>query len=192
MVSTFCLGIPSDFTRLTFEKEFFGRQFHVIDGQVLTTIPWTPGERWVRFTYTIPNEDARRVWEHRLDVPCEHLLIRVQHERPEEITSNLGGDGDVRQGETVFEFKGEQLAGQEVVQITLGQLPRPWTFYARWSALAVLMGLVMITVVWKRLKRLRQKLFDTGTKSPTSTIQQRDTQVSRRPRYARKRRRRAA
>ena len=26
MVSTFRLGIPSDFTRLTFEKEFFGRQ----------------------------------------------------------------------------------------------------------------------------------------------------------------------
>ncbi len=81
---------------------------------------------------------------------------------------------------------------QDVVQITLGKLPRTWTFYARWSALAVLVGLVMITVVWKRLKRLCQKMFGTGTKSPMSTIRQLDTQVSRTPRCARKRRRRAA
>ena len=98
------------------------------------------------------------------------------------------------QSEAVFEFTGEQLAGQDVVQITLGKLPRPWTFYARWSALAVLVGLVMVAVVWRRLKRLCQKWFGTGRSRQASDRRSGNSTHSglATPKPSRKRRRRAA
>ncbi len=39
--ATLRLSIPSDFRRTTFEKEFYGRQFTLIDGHLVTDIPWT-------------------------------------------------------------------------------------------------------------------------------------------------------
>lgn len=192
MVATLRLGIPSDFIRLTFEKEFFGRQFDVVDGQVITTIPWTPGTRWLRYTYTLPSEDARGVWERQFDVPCEHLLIRVRHERPHEVTSNLGAAVDVKPGEAVFEFAGESLPAGRVVQITLGRLPRLWTYYARWTALAVLAGLVIGTAAWRWLKRPRRAVADAVTEVFEPPIQKLATlRVGARNR-TRKQRRRAA
>ncbi len=192
MVSTFRLGIPMDFSRLTFEKEFYGRQFHVIDGQVLTTIPWTPGDHWLRFTYTVPNQDARRVWEHPLDIPCDHLVIRVRHERPEEIVSNLGAAAEVTSGEARFEFRGQQLAGQELVKITLGPLPRPWTFYARWTAVALLTGLVTVTICGRWLRQRRRAMDNAVAKESEPAIGRRASQRSRTSKIARHRRRCAA
>ena len=129
MAATFRLGIPADFDRLTFQEEFFGRQFHLINGQVVTTIPWTPGRRWLRFTYSIPNEEAHCVWEHRLDVPCEHLLVRIHHEHPEEITSNLGEATEVTEGEAVFESARCLVGGSPGPGIA-GSFASTWTFTA--------------------------------------------------------------
>ena len=42
---TLRLSIPSEFTKVTFDKEFFGRQFQLINGAIVTQIPWTPGQR---------------------------------------------------------------------------------------------------------------------------------------------------
>lgn len=41
--ATLRLSIPSDFHRTTFHKEFYGRQFTLIDGRLVTDIPWAPG-----------------------------------------------------------------------------------------------------------------------------------------------------
>ncbi len=193
MAATFRLGIPADFDRLTFQQEFFGRQFHLVNGQVVTTIPWTPGKRWLRFTYSIPNEEAHCVWEHQLDVPCEHLLVRIHHEHPEEITSNLGEFTEVTEGEAVFESAGTLSAGH-LVQVSLGQLPRAWTYYARWLALVVL-GVSVMGAAWLRGRRQRQvvdTVIATAANAPPPNIRPSETGQSRVGKQARKKRRRRA
>jgi len=187
---TFRLGIPSDFARLTFEEEFFGRNFHAIDGQVVTDIPWTPGQRWVRFTYSIPNEDAHRVWERKLDVPCDYLRIRVQHERPEEISSNLPSGDEVSASEAVFESTGGILPSGHMVQVTLGHLPRPWTVYARWWALAALLGSVAVVAVLRWPKRSREVEGSESADKGSADAIQHSAHESLEPRPSRGKRRR--
>lgn len=144
---TLSLGIPMDFERLTFDKEFFGRQFVISGGRVVTNIPWTPGPRWLRYTYSIPNEDVGRLLLRKLDLPSEHVRIRVLHDQPEEVTCNLPAVTDVAPGEAVFQTGGELLPAGHEIQVTLGRLPLPWMVYARWSALAVLLGLMAAAAV---------------------------------------------
>ena len=40
---TLQLAIPADFERTTFEEEFFGRRFSVVEGKLVTGVPWPPG-----------------------------------------------------------------------------------------------------------------------------------------------------
>ena len=189
MIPTFHLGIPSDFSRLTFEKEFFGRQFHLIDGQVLTTIPWTPGQRWIRFTYSIPNDESRRVWEHRFDVPCEHAVIRVQHERAEDVASSLGAPSSVQSGEAVFELSKDQLAGIDSIQITLGKLPVPWTSFAKWIAAGILLTLIGSVYL---LRRVRRKASRVAVDASLRKLDHHDAHATRARKSRRKQQRRAA
>ena len=49
------LSIPPDFERTTFDQEFFGRRFAVVNNKVVTSIPWPPGERELRYTYVLRN-----------------------------------------------------------------------------------------------------------------------------------------
>jgi hypothetical protein len=144
---TLTLGIPMDFERLTFEEEFLGRRFAVSDGRVVTSIPWTPGPRWLRYTYSIPNENASRVLRRKLDLPSERVRIRVFHNRPGEVASNLPAPTDGSPGEVVFQSAGERLPAGYEIQVRLGRLPLPWMVYARWSALALLLGLVAVALV---------------------------------------------
>ena len=81
---TMRLNIPSDFERVTFEKEMFGSQFQAIDGKLVTGMPWTPGPQWLRFTYTVPAAAIRGVWQRPLDAPCESIRVRVKPSRPED------------------------------------------------------------------------------------------------------------
>ena len=48
---TLQLSIPDDFQKVTFQREFFGRRFAVRDGRLVTSLPWEPGTREVKFTY---------------------------------------------------------------------------------------------------------------------------------------------
>ena len=134
---TFSLGIPLDFQRLTFEKEFFGRGFSIVDDRLVTSLPWEPGPRWLRFTATVPNDQALRRWERRLDGPCENLRVRVVHDKPGQVRCNLPSVAGDPAGERVF-AAAEALAADQVLWIELGSLPLPWTRYARWGALLVL------------------------------------------------------
>jgi hypothetical protein len=86
---TLQLNIPADFQRVTFDHEFFGRRFSVVDGKLATGIPWTPGRRELAFTYTLRNQDACRVWRRPLDLPCQQLSLRVDHHTPREVSANL-------------------------------------------------------------------------------------------------------
>jgi hypothetical protein len=154
---TMRLSIPAEFERATFEEEFFGRRFSLAEGALVTGIPWPPGQREIKFTYVLRNEKKYSALQRPMDLPCEHLRVRVrtsnQIRRPDILvwlgkgqarTSVLSSSGD-GSGEAVFESTGETLPMGHVLHVDLGRLPLPLMAYARWIAVAVL-ALLMATV----------------------------------------------
>lgn len=139
---TLQLHIPSDFERITFEKEQFGSQFQVIAGRLVTGLPWTPGRQWLKFTYTLRAEAVQGVWRRVMDAPCESLRVRVRHSGPEEIGCNLPPAADGPPGEKVFQSGAGVLSAGDEIRVELGTLPRAWTVYARWVTLFLLVGLI--------------------------------------------------
>jgi len=82
---TLRLGIPADFSTITFNDDFFGRRFSLVGGKLVTGIPWTPGSRELKFTYVLRNSQRSSAWERSLDLPCEDLRVEVHTETPDEI-----------------------------------------------------------------------------------------------------------
>ncbi len=152
---TLALAIPMDFDRATFHEEFYGRRFSVAGDRLVTHIPWTPGRRELKFTYTIPNQERHRVWQRPLDLPCDSMRVQITHDRPEEVTCNLGSMTALESGERVYEAAHAPLPAGYVVRVELGQLPQPWTAYGRWVALAAL-GTLIVGVVVRRSQRPKQ------------------------------------
>jgi hypothetical protein len=150
---TLRLNVPPDFERVTFEKEMFGSQFHALDGRLVTGLPWTPGPRWLRFTYTLPAEAIRGVWQRPLDAPCESIRVRVSRRGPKAIACNLPPLADNPQDEEVFQSSAGVLPAGHVVRVDWGGVSLPWTVYARWAALLVLAGLIAGAAVMLRRTR---------------------------------------
>ena len=152
---TLQLQIPPDFDRATFNEEFFGRRFTVVDGKVVTGIPWPPGRRELKFTYVLRNTQSFRSWLRPLDLPCSKVLIRVQNTKAAEVACDLprlSRDGDT---DVVFESDGPELAAGHLLSVELGHLPVSWISRARWLALAVLGGLIAVAS-WVVLRRPSQ------------------------------------
>jgi hypothetical protein len=151
--TTFRLSLPSEFARVTFEKEFFGRQFHVNQGRLETGIPWTPGERELKFTYRLPFEG--RYWSFRrpLDLPCDYVRVSVARDQIPDVASNLQKVSET-DAAVVFEATGELLPAGYTIQVELGNLPVPWTTYARWGAFATL-GVLVTGTTFLILRRRR-------------------------------------
>jgi hypothetical protein len=139
---TLRLSIPADFQRTTFDQEFFGRHFSLADGKLVTSIPWTPGPRELKFTYVLANPESRFHWDRPLDLPCSELTLIIRTDRPDEVCCNLGAR-PLRHGDVVtFALNGRNLPAGQVIRVDLGRLPMPMMAYGRWLALAVLIGLV--------------------------------------------------
>jgi hypothetical protein len=141
-VVTLRLSIPSDFERVTCEKEFFGRHFLLIDGRLLTGIPWPPGKRVLEFTYVLPNEKRPAVWRRSLDLPCSHLQLTVNTNKPGDIRCNLEAQRTTSDGAVTFSTTGTLLPTGREIRVQLGSSPIPMMVYGRWTALAVLGALV--------------------------------------------------
>jgi hypothetical protein len=60
---TLKLSVPANFDRVTFGNEFYGRRFRIVDHQVVTDIPWPPGERELSFTFSLTAFRSRAVAE---------------------------------------------------------------------------------------------------------------------------------
>lgn len=163
--ATLRLSIPSDFERVTFAKEFYGRRFALIDGTLVTDIPWTPGERRVEFTYVLPNEERHRLWQRPLDLPSSRVEVRVMTDQPEAVSCNLPGHRDKSDGAVVFASGRDRLPAGYVLRVELGGLPVPWMSYARWLALLVLTGLIAAAVF---LTRNRRSIPQQGPPRPLS------------------------
>lgn len=154
---TLQLRIPSDFEHVTFDQERFGREFRVIDGKLVTGIPWTPGQHLLKFTYTLPAAAVRGGWRRVMDAPCESLCIRVKHARPDEVACDQLPATDSPPGERVFHSGTGVLPAGHEIRVLLGSTPVPWSAYGPWVALFMLIGLITATavVIWPARRSLQ-------------------------------------
>jgi hypothetical protein len=183
------LSIPSDFERVTFAEEFFGRNFAIRNERLVTGIPWTPGRRVLSFTYVIRNEEAHRLWQRTLDLPTRQLRVCVEHDRVEEVASSLGNPISTEPGRVVFAGARDLLPLGLQVRVELGTLPLSWTHRARWWALAILVVLlVCATAVLFRKPRHRAD----RASEPAGTVAKRLPESARAHLSRRKSRRKAA
>ncbi|MGO9109218.1 MAG: hypothetical protein ACLP9L_08300 [Thermoguttaceae bacterium] len=139
---TFELSIPPNFERTTFDLEFFGRRFAMVNNKLVTSIPWTPGERELRYTYVLRNTQEVSRWKRPLDLPCSNVTIRVEGKSPDEVRCQSLGRTSAADKAVVFESAGQEIPAGHVLQVELGRLPLPWMTYGKWAALAVMMVLI--------------------------------------------------
>jgi hypothetical protein len=140
---TLALHIPSDFEKVTFEKEFYGRRFALIDGVLMTTIPWPPGERELTFTYILPIEKTNQLWERPLDLPCSDIRVSIVASDRRGPTCNLPALKSGPSNGLSFHHRAELLPAGHRIRVEFGRLPVPFSVYARWIALGVLGTLIL-------------------------------------------------
>jgi hypothetical protein len=154
---TLKLKIPSNFAKVTFQKEFYGRRFDLIDGELMTTIPWPPGERELSFTYVVPIEQRKQLWERPLDLPCDDVSVTVLSGDLDSIKCNMGAGENSKGGTRVFRHVGHLAAGH-TVRIEFGGLEVPFSVYARWLALTALAALVTMAAFVMVRKRSHRRM----------------------------------
>lgn len=166
---TLQLAIPSDFSRVTFNEEFYGRRFSIADGKLVTAIPWPPGKRELKFTYVLPLQNTYRRWQRPLDLPCDSLRVQVEHAGPEEVACNLKRGPNGQSGMMVFESDANTLPAGHVLSVELGRLPVPLMAYARWTALAILaIAIAGTSLAILRRRRGSRNPGAAGDASPTT------------------------
>ena len=150
---TLSLGIPNDFERITFDKEAYGRRFQLVDGELVTGIPWPPGKRELAFSYVVPNKQVDRPWQRRIDLPCRRVSLRVRTDSADQIGCNLPSCLHEPDGFTYYESD-EFLAIGDIVRIDVGGQGIPPLVYARWAAVTILVVLI-VGLVLATLRRRR-------------------------------------
>jgi hypothetical protein len=178
---TLQLAVPSDFERTTFDQEFFGRRFSMVGGKLSTGVPWTPGQRELKYTYILRNAEECRNWQRPLDLPCDQVNVRVCSAKPGEIRCDLPSLSTNNNGEAAFASTGQGLPAGQVIHVTLGHLPLPWMATARWSAIAVLVALsagASCVMFWRRklpaeLPRHQQLAESSPVRAKTSSRKRR-------------------
>jgi hypothetical protein len=158
-LTTLQLAIPQSYERVTFAKEFYGRRFKIVDGGVVTDLPWPPGERKLKFIYHVPIGEGHGVFERPIDLPCPDVRLIMRGEHSEEVSCNLPRAEGPNHGLAVFESVKALPAGYHVT-LSLGKLPIPWADYARWGTLVALGALVVLTVLLPRLRSVRRNSGD--------------------------------
>lgn len=154
-ITTLSLFIPDGTERVTFASEFHGRRFQVGDKRLVTAIPWTPGKRELKFSYSLPVESGRKRLERKLDLPCSTVTVRVHGDIDGDIDCNLAALSDGPADTHTFTSSGSLLPAGFAITVQLGELPVPWIVKARWAALAVLAVLIVGTTVVLRSRKSR-------------------------------------
>jgi hypothetical protein len=145
--TTLSMSIPEGVAHVTFNKEFDGRNFHLVDGRLVTNVPWPPGKRQLAFIYQLPVEKNRLVFKCALDLPCAHARVAVAGEGSQELTCNLPKVTPPNIVPVGYESAGESLPAGYTLQLEMGRLSLSWIVYARWAALVVLGGLMAVTTM---------------------------------------------
>ena len=129
---TLLLSIPQDFDRVTFDKEFYGRQFFVVDHRPVTEFPWLPGEQELRFTYRVPLLESAGQFRRLLDLPSTDVRISLHGADARQVSCNLPRSKEPGD-QVTFASVGEQLPQGFTIEMQLRSLPFPWMQYARWA-----------------------------------------------------------
>jgi hypothetical protein len=153
---TLRLTVPPTFDRVTFDSEFFGRRFRIVDHQLVTDMPWPPGEREIRFTYRVPIEKSGGQLLRPLDLPSTKVCVRVPP-GGQQVSCNLS-PARVVADRMLFESRAEQLPTGFKIELQIGKLPIPWMQYARWLSLTALVALPLGTILVSRIRNHRQKI----------------------------------
>jgi hypothetical protein len=151
---TLQLSIPPEFEKVTFEKEFFGRQFQLNGERLETHIPWTPGQRELKLTYRLPLETRHWRFRRPLDLPTEHVRLTIVSRDNDRIACNLPPAAAPTQD--VLAFEASALPAGHAIELELGSLPLAWTAYARGAAVAALLLLVLGTSLYMLRRRSLQ------------------------------------
>jgi hypothetical protein len=154
--ATFWLSIPPNFDRVTFDREFFGRRFVVVDHRPITDMPWLPGEREMRFTYRVPLAESAGQFRRTVDVPSARVRVRVHAADQRTISCNLPR-AETSEGPLAFVGPGGELARGFTIELQIASLPFPWQVYGRWGAIVVLAALAGATAAIPLLRRRRSK-----------------------------------
>lgn len=155
---TLQLGIPLDFERVTFDQEFYGRGFSLINEKLVTSIPWTPGQRELRFTYVLRNDGRQRLWTRPLDLPCRHVRLTVRTDAPDGVSCNLAASSRREDGGVVIDSQGGELPAGFTIRVELSRLPVSVMAYARWVVLAALaLAIVGSSLVMTRRRRAHDR-----------------------------------
>jgi hypothetical protein len=160
------LAIPPDFERTTFAQEFFGRRFALVENKVVTNVPWPPGERELRYTYVLRNTEEISPWKRPLDLPCSNVTVRVEGKSPDEVRCPALHRAAGDETSVVFESAGQELPAGLVLQVDLGRLPLPWMTYGKWTAVGVMLVLI-VAAAWVHFRR-RQSVATTSAKTLTA------------------------
>ncbi len=147
---TLSLTVPPTFDRVTFDSEFYGRRFRIVDHKPVTDIPWPPGRRELRFTYHIPLENSAGALRRTLDLPSSNVRIRVRGENTKQVSCNLPGPSEA--GEYVQFAAAKNLSAGSIIELQVGKLPIPWMLYTRWGSLGAL-GMLMLGTVAVHYRR---------------------------------------
>jgi hypothetical protein len=149
------LSIPPDFEQTTFQREFFGRRFSLVDGKLVTSLPWQPGARELEFTYVLRNDRKHLVWERPMDLPSSQVVVSVQSDEPDAVFCSLGSTPVRREGEVLYESDGTTLPPGHVIRVELGHLPATFITYGRWLTPLVLLTLIGGAAVVNARRRRR-------------------------------------
>lgn len=160
---TLALAVPEKFESVTFDGEFHGRNFQAIDNHLATDLPWTPGERQLKYTYRIRAEDVPRFLERALDLPCARVRVSFQGEAADAVSCNLGVATLTDERTSVFESAG--LPAGHVITVQLPIVAAPWTARARWGALVVFAGLIVVTVASAKARKWMPERRSTGQRA---------------------------
>jgi len=143
---TLRLSIPQHFDRVTFENEFYGRRFRIVDGGVETDIPWPPGDTQLRFSYRIPLEASGGRFQRMLNIPSSDVRIRMRPNVAQTVSCNL--PKSTNSDELLFAAVDRKLPPGFIIELQIGQPPIPWNRFARWGSLVTLAALVLATLLF--------------------------------------------
>jgi hypothetical protein len=177
---TLCLSIPAKFDRLTFDNEFYGRRFRIVDQRVVTDIPWPPGDSELGFTYRIPLEGSAGLLRRPLDLPSSNVRLRVGSNDGQPVSCNLSPSSRIGD-DLVFAAVDKQVPAGYTIQLQIGNLPLPWMLYARWASLVTLAMLVLVTLL---VLRRRNEWFNKRCESARPTGSDVRRRLKARPRAA--------
>lgn len=165
---TLQLGIPKEFERVTFDKEAWGRQFHLINDQLVTSLPWPPGTRELSFTYVIRPAERTETWRRQLSLPCRKLRLTVESSQAHDTRCNLPRRTSDAHEQVRYESGEQPLSAGFVVDLQLNEQPISVVTHARRGAVLLSVGLGIVAG-WVALRNRSERKHAVSSEPASGT-----------------------